>query len=195
MLSDLDALDAIEALIRARRTVKVFTGAPIDPATLTRCLDLARWAPTHRLHQPWRFAVLDQSALTRLGAFLASRPDIAAWPDADKGPAKLAKLIDRLPTLGAMVQATWVRHADAEIDREDHAAAAAAVEHVLLGAQSAGLASFWSSSAALRHPDTLRWCGCDPEHEGFLGSLWFGSAAHQPPAPPRRSLSEVMRWL
>jgi len=188
-------LAQLETLIRGRRTVKTFTGAPLDPAVVTRCLDLARWAPTHRLHQPWRFVVLDQPAIVRLDTFLADRPDIAAWPDAIKGPGKLAKLRDRLPTLGAMIQATWVRHADPEIDREDLAAASAAIEHVLLGVQAAGLASFWSSSAALRHPDTLRWCGCDPDHEGFLGSLWLGHAAQQPPVPQRLPLEAVVRWL
>jgi len=189
------ALDSLTATIRGRRTVKAFTGAPIASDVLSQCLDLARWAPNHRLHQPWRFAVLDQAAIARLALFLRSRDDIAAVPDAIKGPAKLAKLLDHLPSLGAIIQVTWVRDADPTIDLEDHAAAAAAVEHILLGVHAAGLGGFWSSSAALAHPETLRWCGCDVQREAFLGSLWLGHPQHIPEPSPRRPLSEVARWL
>ncbi len=189
------ALDSLTATVHGRRTIKAFTGAPIATDVLTQCLDLARWAPNHRLHQPWRFAVLDQPAIARLATFLRSRDDIAAVPDAVKGPAKLAKLLGLLPSLGAMIQVTWVRHADPAIDWEDHAAAAAAVEHILLGVHAAGLGGFWSSNPALAHPETLRWCGCDVPNEAFLGALWLGHPQHIPEAPPRRPLSEVTRWL
>lgn len=189
------ALESLTATIRGRRTVKAFTGAPIESAVITHCLDLARWAPNHRMHQPWRFAVLDQAAIARLALFLRSRDDIAAVPDAVKGPAKLAKMLERLPSLGAIIQVTWVRDTDPTIDLEDHAAAAAAAEHILLGVHAAGLGGFWSSSAALAHAETLRWCGCDVQNEAFLGSLWLGHPQHIPETPPRRPLSEVTRWL
>jgi nitroreductase len=180
--------------IRCRRTVKEFTGAALDRATLTALCDLARWAPTHRMTQPWRLAVLDQAAIRRLDAFLVSEPAIAAVPDAVKGPAKLAKLRERLPQLGAIIQITWVRDADPAIDLEEHAAASAAVQNILLGATAFGLGSFWSTSAALAHPKTLAWCGADPAREGFLGSLWLGVTAKQPAIPPRLSLNDVTRW-
>mgnify|MGYP002382269741 CR=1 FL=1 len=174
--------------------MKAFTGAPLPRPRVDALLDLARWAPTHRLHQPWRFTALDQAGIASLRDFLAANPAIGNWPDPAKGPAKLAKLIGRLPTLGALVQVTWKRHADPVVDLEDHAAAAAAVQNVLLGAEADGLAAYWSSSAALRHVETLRWFGIDPEAEGFLGCLWLGTAAETPEPPPRRSLDEVRTW-
>ncbi len=187
-------MDTVTA-IRSRRTVKAFTGAAIDRATLTQLLDLARWAPTHRLTQPWRFAVLDRPAIARLGTFLLATPAIAAVPDAAKGAAKLAKLLERLPTLGAMIQATWVRDADPERDHEEHAAAAAAVQNLLLGATALGLGSFWSTNPALGHAEVLHWTGADPAREGFIGSLWLGIAADVPPAPPRHDLATIVRWI
>lgn len=190
-----DDLAVLERLVRERRTVKSFTGAPIERASIERLLDLARWAPNHRLHQPWRFAVLDQSAIGRLIAFLGSERAIAEFPDPAKAQAKLGKLLERLPQAGAIVQATWLRDADPLVDAEDHAAAAAAAQNVLLGAHAAGLAGYWSTAAALAHPATLRWCGIDPAREGFLGALWLGVPAERPPPPPRRPLTEVLRWL
>jgi nitroreductase len=182
--------------IRTRRTVKAFTGEAVPRAQLERWLELACWAPTHRLTQPWRFAVLDQPAIARLGGFLQGEPAIAAVPDPAKGAAKLAKLRERLPTLGALVQVGWKRDADPAIDLEEHAAASAAVQNLLLAAHADGWAAFWSTNPALGHPATLRWCGLDPASEGFVASLWLGRATPPlPPAPPRALLATRVRWL
>lgn len=40
------------------RTLRRFTDAPVDDATLARCLEAARWAPNGANAQRWRFVVL-----------------------------------------------------------------------------------------------------------------------------------------
>src|SRR6476646_3660696 len=40
------------------RTIRRFTDEPVDDATLARCLDAARWAPSGANAQGWRFVVL-----------------------------------------------------------------------------------------------------------------------------------------
>ncbi|MGD1241017.1 nitroreductase family protein [Mycobacterium seoulense] len=40
------------------RTIRRFTDQPVDDATLARCLDAARWAPSGANAQGWRFVVL-----------------------------------------------------------------------------------------------------------------------------------------
>jgi nitroreductase len=188
-------LEIVERVIRSRRTRKAFSGAPVDRAAVERLLDGARWAPNHRLTEPWRFYALDQAATARLIAFLRASPAITSVPDAAKAEAKLAKLIGRLPKAGALILVTWVRAADAAIDLEDHAAAAAAVQNLLLAATAMGLASFWSTSAALVHPLTLRWCGADPAREGVVGCVWLGHPVDDPTPPPRTPLDERLRWV
>jgi len=187
--------DALRRAIATRRTHKKFSGDPVDRATVERLCDLARFAPMHRLSNPWRFYACDRDAVARLGQFLRASPQIAAWPNAEKGPRKLAKLVDHyFPQLGALIEVTWVRSDDELIDREDHAAVSAAVQNLLLGAAAESLASFWSSSAALRHPDALRWFGADPEKEGFVASVWLGGRVDDPAPPPREPLERVLTW-
>jgi nitroreductase len=183
------------ALIRSRRTHKDFAGTPINRSVLDEILELARWAPTHRLTQPWRFTVLDMPAIARLTDFLRSQPQIAAFPDAEKGAAKMTKLLGRLPSVGALIQATWVRHTKPDIDGEDRAAATAAIQNVLLSATAAGLATYWSTNPALVHPDTLRWCGIDLGTVGSLGCIWLGNHVSTPPTPPRHPVADYVRWL
>lgn len=187
--------DPVATAIRTRRTVKDFTGEPLDRSTVEGLLDLANQAPTHRLTQPWRFYALDQAGIARLAAHLQAEPAIAAVPDPAKGAAKLAKLLERLPSLGAMVLVTWVRDPAPAIDLEDHAAASAAVQNLLLAATAAGIGSFWSTTPALVHPLTARWCGADPAAETTLAAVWLGRAAKTPAAPPRKPLAERLRWV
>ena len=40
------------------RAIRRFTDEPVDDATLTRCLEAARWAPSGANAQGWRFVVL-----------------------------------------------------------------------------------------------------------------------------------------
>ena len=187
---------ATEAAIRLRRTHKKFTGAPVAPEVLKELIELATLAPNHRLTNPWRFYVLEQDALARLGNWLPYQQEIVASPDPAKGPAKIAKLTGHyFPQLGAMIVVTSRRNGDALLDKEDYAACAAACQNILLAATARGLASFWASSPALRHVDTLRWYGADPAAERFVGALWLGTADDQPSAPPRRPAAELTRWL
>jgi nitroreductase len=181
--------------IRTRRTIKSYTGEAVPRSLLERWLELACWAPTHRMTQPWRFAVLEQPAIARLATYLVSEPSIAATPDPSKGAAKLAKVLERLPTLGALVHVSWERSDQAEIDLEEHAAASAAVQNLLLAAHADGWAGFWSTNPALGHPLTCAWCGYTQPQFGFLGAIWLGKASHNPPPPPRAELATRTTWL
>ena len=188
-------MDTLTA-IRSRRTVKQFDGTPISRAMLTTLIDAATFAPTHRLTQPWRFAVLEQPAIARLSAWFATRRDLIERPDPAKGQAKWEKLQATLPTLGALIMVGWTREANPVLDLEEHAAASAAVQNMLVAATALGLASFWSTNPLLSQPETWQWCGGDLAREGFLGAIWLGTASGPAPAmPPRKSIDDLARWL
>lgn len=52
------ASDDVWEVMSTARTIRRFTNEPVDDATLTRCLDAARWAPSGANAQGWRFVVL-----------------------------------------------------------------------------------------------------------------------------------------
>ena len=61
-------MDVLE-VIRTRRTVRRFTERPIDREDIDRILDAARWAPSGKNTQPWRFIVVtDPGVRARLEA-------------------------------------------------------------------------------------------------------------------------------
>jgi coenzyme F420-0:L-glutamate ligase/coenzyme F420-1:gamma-L-glutamate ligase len=52
----------ISDLIKTRRAIRRYQDKPIPREQIEQLLDLARWAPSAHNRQPWRFAVLTQSA-------------------------------------------------------------------------------------------------------------------------------------
>ncbi|MGB0431844.1 MAG: nitroreductase family protein [Bacteroidia bacterium] len=58
----------ISTLIKARKSTypRQFTGEKIERETIKNWLELANWAPNHKLTEPWRFVVFDNEALNAL---------------------------------------------------------------------------------------------------------------------------------
>jgi nitroreductase len=53
-----DPVDDVWVVMSTARTIRRFTDAPVDDATLARCLEAATWAPSGANAQAWRFVVL-----------------------------------------------------------------------------------------------------------------------------------------
>ena len=60
------ASDAFAALLRARRSIDFFEPTPVDPAVLLEAIDVARWAPNHKLTEPWRFYLVGPQTMTQI---------------------------------------------------------------------------------------------------------------------------------
>ncbi|HEX4343952.1 MAG TPA: nitroreductase [Solirubrobacteraceae bacterium] len=168
----------LEEAIRTRRTHKAYAPEPVDRATLDELFELARWAPNHKLTNPWRFRVLGPRSLERLKT--AVDDPIAA--------AKLA----RAPTL--VVVSAALRSGDPILDEEDVLATAGAAYVVLLAAHGRGLAGYWRTPAVLREPAGRAAAGVG-EDERVLGLLHLGHPRQEPRAPERAAVQDVVAYL
>ncbi len=167
----------LEDAIRTRRTHKAYAPEPLDRETLDELFELARWAPNHKLTNPWRFRVVGPGALERLKA-------------ATGDPIAAAKL-DRAPTLVA-VSATQC--GDAVMDEEDVLAAAVAAYVVLLAAHGRGLAGYWRTPGVLRTEAGREALGL-PAEEHVLGLLHLGHPRQEPRVPEREPVAAVVTYL
>lgn len=177
-------MEVFEA-IAGRRTVKAFTGPALTPDELEPLFDAARWAPNHKLTEPWRFRVLGEASRAALktaaaDVAVAHAPEAA---DAQLVGAVAAKKLDRAPTLVAV---SCVRNADPVLEAEDFAATAVASYIVLLAAHANGFAGYWRTPEVLRDNAGTHALGIGPE-EDVLGLLHLGRAKGAPPMPPDRA--------
>jgi len=169
----------VDTAIRTRRTHKAFGPEPVDRETLLELFELARWAPNHRLTNPWRFHVLGE----RSRAELAREAELAAPGGAKK--------LDRAPTL---VVATAKPAGDAVAQREDLLAAAIAAYLVLLGAHARGLAGYWRTLALLDTP-AVRAALSIEAGEQPIGLLHLGRPLADQRVPARAAVEEIATFL
>ena len=175
--------EQVDAAIRGRKTRKVLDGAGPDPARfralVDECIALAGWAPFHfarteEVPEPWRFVVVYGDALAEVGRRMGDR------------------LLGKLPRIfqgaGCMIHATWIPETDPALaqrrDWEHAAAAAAAVQTLLIAAEARGLGSYWCSASPLNEEACTQALGI-PDNERWLGSLFLGV-----PLPDDREATE-----
>jgi nitroreductase len=169
----------VTTAIHTRRTHKAFESEPVDRATLRELFELARWAPNHRLTNPWRFRVLGAQ----------SRGDLAREAELD-APGSAQKL-DRAPTL---VVASAKLHGDPGEQREDLLAAAIAAYLVLLAAHERGLAGYWRTLPLLEKPAVRAALAIAPD-EQTIGLLHLGRPRQAQRVPDRAAVGEIALFL
>src|ERR1700747_3892892 len=72
-MDSIEPNSSVSAVIQARRTIKQFRSDLVPEETLWRILDAARWAPNHRLTEPWRIAIIGTQSREALAHPLASQ--------------------------------------------------------------------------------------------------------------------------
>ncbi|HJQ75213.1 MAG TPA: nitroreductase family protein [Gaiellaceae bacterium] len=167
---------SLRELAAARRTHKAFGSEPVSHATLLELFEVARFAPTHHLNQPWRFRVLGPETLEALKRAAGE---------------KEAQKLERAPTL---VLATAALTGDLVMDEEDVCATAAAIQLVLLAATERGLATYWRTPKVLRTKLGREAVGIPPG-ERFLGLLHFGTAEREPAPREREPVESYLEFL
>jgi coenzyme F420-0:L-glutamate ligase/coenzyme F420-1:gamma-L-glutamate ligase len=188
---DMFRLGAADVL-SARRTVREFTGDPVDGEAVRRAIAAALTAPAPHHSEPWRFAVLD-SAESRT-ALLDAMLD--AWQADLRGDGfteeQIARRIRRgeplrkapliiVPCLVADAAHAYPDQRRSTAERSMFLVAmGAAVQNLLVALAVEGLGSCWVSSTLFCQPVAGSALGL-PERWEPMGAVGVG----HPAAPPR----------
>ncbi len=183
---------SIAELIKARRTVQVFNDHPVAEDLVRQALDLALWAPNHKLTFPWRFVIVGEKARRELA-------DISvALKEKKKGSlSETEKLAIKksFMTPSHLVILAMKKASDPETQKEDYAAVAAGVQNAQLFLWEKGIGTKWGTGGITRHETTYRLAGMNPASEEIVGFFWIGNFDMEPKIPGRPSLDEVMRKI
>jgi nitroreductase len=166
----------VEAAIRTRRTHKQYGSEPLSNDALRELVDLARFAPNHKLTQPWRFRVLGPATRAQIEGLAGE---------------KEARKLRRAPTL---VLATAALSGEPLVDEEDLHATACAVYAILLGATARGFASYWRTPTCFTQSD-VRAALALGKDERVVALIHLGPPLSAPSPKERAPLDEVLRFL
>lgn len=153
---------------------------------MDRLIAMAATAPNHRRTFPWRFRVLTGDARAALGVALAAHLVTAGDP-----PEKIAKARAKYLRAPTIVVAASRAGDSVTMTAENRDAVSAAVQTLLLGATAAGLASLWSTGAAVESSEVRELCGFEPT-DRVVGIVYLGWPTSDAPDSERPN-PEVVR--
>ena len=172
-------------VLRGRRSVNFFEPEPVGTAVLLEAIELARWAPNHRLTEPWRFYVLGEQTADAMARYAAE------FERATKGERAAALRLERLSAIPGNFVLTSRRADDEVLERENYAACCCAVQNLMLYLWQRGIGVKWTTGAVTRERGFYDLLGIDPEAEHVVGFFWSVRPRAVPPQK-RREGAEIV---
>lgn len=188
-------MDLYETLL-SRRTVFRYRDEAVPEAALNRALEVARWAPNHKLTEPWRFYIVGPQTQSAL-ADIASQLAVAKCEDrvAEEVARQVARARDKIAQVPMLLVVTQTRNTDDVFRaKEDYAAVSIAIHNLVLSFWSEGLGCQWSTGGLTRDPGSYQALSIDAEREEIVGFIKVGYP-DKVPESKRRPLSEVVQRL
>ena len=186
----------LQEIITDRRSIKPasLNGKKIDDEQIRQLLELANWAPTHGLTEPWRFVVYSGDAVPE---FCRQQADIYrnATPPEKFNATKYDKQLHNGDNASHLIAVYMQKGANPNIPaQEEICATAAAVQNILLGAQALGIAVLWSTGGNVLLPVMKEYLGLGQE-DLMIGLLSLGYT-DEPAKPGRRTPIEAKtKWI
>ncbi|MCX8160041.1 MAG: nitroreductase family protein [Candidatus Saccharicenans sp.] len=175
----------LDEIIRHRRSIRRYTGQPVEREKILACLEAARLAPSAHNAQPWRFLVIDEPELKNRVAEQAFSGIYSPCKFAAQAPVLvllLAKKDFLANQLGRVVQGTQFYLLDLGISGE----------HFVLKAEELGLSTCWIGWFS---PRGVRRVLKIPRKYRPVAIISLGYAASRPPGDHIRKSLEEVAWF
>jgi len=191
----MNTLEAIEA----RRSVRKFKDDPIERETVERLLDAAVLAPSAKNSQPWRFTVATGEKHEELLGVLRKGIENRKAEGESIGTVEgTLRVMEQAPLTILVHNADGIHPWKARKEHESWwdiatvQSVGAAIQNMLLAATDLGLGSLWIADVWEAYPEINEWLGTDDQ---LVAAVSFGRPNVNPPAPARKSMEDVVRWL
>jgi coenzyme F420-0:L-glutamate ligase/coenzyme F420-1:gamma-L-glutamate ligase len=191
-------------VFRSRRSIKEYSPKEVSNEVIFRILEAGRWAPSAHNAQPWHFIVIqDPATKQRLAKAMASRwdSDLSKNGVPKEQRESLAKTsVERFENapiiiIVCLTMENMDEYPDDRRKKIEYVMAvqsvAAAIENMLLAAQSEGLGSCWFC-APLFCQEIVRKILKIPQHVDPQALITLGYPADRPNPPPRKTLEEIV---
>jgi nitroreductase len=188
--------NVLQGIITDRRSIKPasLNGKKIADEQIKELLELANWAPTHGMTEPWRFVVYSGDAVRE---FCRQQADLYknATPEDKFNATRYDKQLHNGDTTSHFIAVYMQKGANPNIPAlEEICATAAAVQNILLGAQALGIAVLWSTGGNILQPVMKEYLGLR-EEDLMIGLLSLGYT-DEPARQGRRTPVETKtKWI
>jgi nitroreductase len=155
--------------IKTRRSIRQFKKEPVSEEALDQILESGAWAPSGKNNQPWKFAVIRDTALKEsLAALTHSRSIIQGAP---------------------VCVAVFLDHSRVYDRTKDVQAVGACIQNMLLTIHSLGLGGVWLGEILRNKEKVGELLGTDKDLE-LMAVVAFGHPAKRPVGGERDSFEK-----
>lgn len=189
-------LSILSDVITTRRSIKPanMNGKLIPDEQVKAILHLADWAPTHGKTEPWRFVVFAGNKVKEFCHQHAELYKKYTAPDAFQQTV-YDKQYHNGDNASHIVVAYMQRGNLSKIPvLEEIVATSAAVEHILLGATSLGIASFLSTGGQTHNQSMKNFLQLRAE-DIVIGLIYLGYSDGKPEGKRSIPLDEKVKWV
>ncbi len=187
----------LNRLIHSRRSVfpKDYIGEKVSDEVVEQILENARWAPTHKLTEPWRFVVFTGEGLKKLAEFQAGCYKEVTMKNntfkEDRYQALLAK-----PLQSSHIIAIGMKRDEKKSvpEVEELGAVFCAIENMYLTATAYGVGSYLSTGGITYFEEAKEFFGLNHEDK-LIGFFHVGISKSFTMEGRRKPLEGKVKWV
>ena len=189
--------EQLNALVHQRRSIfpPDYTGEKVKDELVIQLLENARWAPTHKVTEPWRFLVFTGDGIKALAKFQSDLYKTVTEKDGTYKEDHYQKLMTK-PLLSSHIIAILMtrdeRRSVPEI--EEAGAVFCAIQNMYLTATAYGLGCYLSTGGVTYFQEAKEFFGLEKD-DRLIGFFHLGIAKKNYPAGKRKPLEEVCHWI
>jgi len=184
-------------LIENRRSIfpQDYTGEKVDEKIITKMLENANWAPTHKLTEPWRFIVFAGDGLKKLGVMQAEVYKKVTQADGTFKEERYNNLLNK-PMESSHVIAVCMHRDEKKSIREveEIGAVFCAVQNMYLTAAAYGIGGYLSSGGITYFEEAKSIFGLDADDK-LLGFFHVGIPKEKNYKSIRKPFEEKIKWV
>jgi len=189
----------VKALIKGRRSLypaQMDEKKRIPDEDIWKLLELANYAPNHKLTEPWRFKVFGGEKVKDFYELLIEVN--SAWNSVDEMKAKAKKLQSKAQIVSHVIVVYMKRDQQKRVPvQEEEYACACAMQNMLLGMESLNMIGYWGTGKAAYSDRLKKALGLEAEDK-CIGFLQLGVPKILPSEESRRKPADVkekVEWV
>lgn len=189
--------DQFNDLVRGRRSIfpEDYTGEKVRDEIVMQIVENARWAPTHKLTEPWRFLIFTGDGIKALAKFQADLYKKVKEKDGTFNEATHQKLMTRPLLSSHIIAILMMRDEKASVPEvEEIGAVYCAVQNMYLTASAYGLGCFLSTGGITYFEEAKEFFGLGG-NDRLIGFFHLGIPKRSYPPGRRKPVEEVSHWI
>ncbi|MEK4712576.1 nitroreductase family protein [Sporosarcina sp. FSL K6-5500] len=186
-MSQQEGKNVVEQNIIDRRTIKSFKKDPISAEVIIELLNVAKWAPNHKLTEPWRFQLyVDEGKEQFVQAYIDSQPKVDG-----EVPEKVNRKAQYFRDIPAHLVVVMPEDPRQRRWDEDYGAVSSLIQNFQLAAWEREIGMIWRTNDWVYDPAFREAIDVLPG-EKVVATLMIGYPKHIPEAQPRTDIRELI---